>query len=645
MGMLKPLAAGTTAALMSDDADAGVVYNVLGKQVVEGWHGGLKGIDRFSDKYLGSGEGAHVYTHGHYMADQKRTAKRYRNDRQKEYDAEVSKAFFESDLLTHYRSNPRDYILLEYGDGPPLTMRFDDYEEIVLEAAQMFGKNSDAAQDYINRKVFRKGDERRSWIHSLSEGAYVEEDMAGISGDMIGREYWIEDSVQALAHEMGAKPMDMQRSLQFDLEADLPPDVSWDDLSLTAQSKLMEPVIVERLNLVKGRMAREAKQRRNVQFTGDPNNSNAPGPMAVANGTAPKQPNFEAKVPDEIAKEFGSDLLFDFSKMKENPQPRKAGLYRVHADAKLDELLHWESQLSDHPEAVKMAVSSAAADILDKGVASGRIAPDDLTARVPVYDEDGYGMSGLELLERVAAGNFPPQFSAADFATQFSQSVNPRAFMNGEELSKLLSSKGIKGMMYQDGWTRDKRGVTPHYNYVIYGEDLMKIMERGMANVPTQLLMATGATVGLGAPVLVNKEIAERFPLPSEEDRLNARSGLDKVLDHKGFLTPYVTDALQSNTAKQIYSHPVTQYIGQQVENAEWPERLMSGAVEAIYNASEGVKPRQIGSEFVERIQTPYDETLNELGGHVLKETNSPALATGATMGGMFLSPSNWVGP
>ena len=626
MGMLtKGALAGGAAALASEDAEAGWVMNNLGKPVLEAWHGGLKGIPKFQDKYLGSGEGAHVYTYGHYMADQKRTAKKYRDDRQREYDSEVSKTFFESDLLEHYRSNPFDYILLEYGDAPALTMRFDDYEEIVLEAAAMFGKNIDAAQDYITRKVFRRADERIGWIDSLSKGAWVEEDVNGISGEAIGRDYWIEDAVHALAYEVGDNYVDMHNSIKLDVESALPPDVSWNDLSHKAQSRLMEPLIIERLNLVKSRMGREAMQRWNVRFTGDSNNRTAPGPMAVADGTAPKAPNFEVKVPEEIAKEFGSDVLFDWDKMIDNPNKKKAGLYRLHSDVQSDDLLQWERQIADHPEAIKMAVSSAAKDILDMGVASGRITPDDLTRRVPVRNEEGYAMTGLELLDRVAKGNFPPQFSAADFANQFSQSVSPDAFMNGAELSALLKSKGIKGMMYQDGWTRHKNGVEPYYNYVIYDEDLINIMERGMSTVPMNMLLATGAGVGLGAPVL-NKEIAERFPMPQPEATMMER--------------------ISSNpNVRAAMAHPITQYMNLQMSNAEWPERLMSGIVEGIYNLANEVKPEQAGQEFAQRLKTPYDQTLNELGDYVLEETNSPALATGAYLGGMVLSPSNIVGP
>ena len=171
MGMLtKGAIAGGAALAASEDAEAGWILNNLGKPVLEAWHGGLKGIPRFQDKYLGSGEGAHVYTYGHYMADQKRTAKKYRDDRQREYDNEANQGFFESDLLDYYRSNPNSYIQITYGDAPPLTMRFDDYQQIVLEAAEKFGKNSAAAQDYITRKALRSADERREWLDRMSAG-------------------------------------------------------------------------------------------------------------------------------------------------------------------------------------------------------------------------------------------------------------------------------------------------------------------------------------------------------------------------------------------------------------------------------------------------------------------------------------------
>ena len=58
-----------------------------------------------------------------------------------------------------------------------------------------------------------------------------------------------------------------------------------------------------------------------------------------------------------------------------------------------------------------------------------------------------------------------------------------------------------------------------------------------------------------------------------------------------------------------------------------------------------GKASKEFLSQFIERMKTPYDETLDEASQYVLKKTNSPALATGAYMGGMLADLTNWVGP
>jgi hypothetical protein len=47
----------------------------------------------------------------------------------------------------------------------------------------------------------------------------------------------------------------------------------------------------------------------------------------------------------------------------------------------------------------------------------------------------------------------------------------------------------------------------------------------------------------------------------------------------------------------------------------------------------------------LDTLMKPYEETMQEAGNYVLKETGSPALSTATYMGMLLADPSNWVGP
>ena len=616
MGMLKPIAAATGAGalLAPEEAEAGVVLNALGKPVVEGWHGGLKGVDRFKDEFLGSGEGAHVYTHGHYMADQKKTANKYYNDRKREYEREVASDAWNKDLLLEYVGGGGSGRPLEFkvADAPSIFMSISQYEDIITDALVKYGKDVDKAQDYISRKILRY--DQRVYDDALS---LITD---GKNGDYdIDDSFWRIEAEDVLARMLGMTEGEMRRSLTYDLRDKLPPGVGLPSLSADVRNSMLNDLVLERLEFNTKRYSWDMKARREATV------GEMLTPAQVADGGAEqKLKEFEFQLHPDMKEKFAGQSIIDWDKVSAGGG-RKPGMYRLHADVTTDELLHWERPLSEHPESVKMGISSAMQDLLENDIANGFYHPDDLTRIVPVHDEDGYAMSALDLIERVAEGRFPPGFTAADFATQFSNSVSYNGIMNGEELSKLLRSKGIKGMMYQDGWTRGKDGAEPFYNYVVYGDDLISIQERGMSTVPMQILLATGVGAGLGAPVL-NKEVAERFPMPQEE---------------KGML-----ERIAGNpNVKAAMAHPLTQYAGQQLENAEWPSRLLSSVVEGIANLYEGESLENTGKQFANRMQTPYEETSQEVGQYVLKETGSPAAATAAYMGMFAADPTNYIGP
>lgn len=67
---------GALAATQSEEADAGIVTRG-GKKIIEAWHGSPYTFDRFDISRIGTGEGAQVYGHGLYFADEPSTARSY----------------------------------------------------------------------------------------------------------------------------------------------------------------------------------------------------------------------------------------------------------------------------------------------------------------------------------------------------------------------------------------------------------------------------------------------------------------------------------------------------------------------------------------------------------------------------------------
>ena len=636
MGMFKPLVAGTGAALLADDSEAGVITK-NGKKYIEAYQGGPKGIDRVRDEYLGSGEGNHLYTYGHYLGDEIDTAFKYKNDRQRDYDRGVNTESFNSPLVKEMESNPDQFITLKYGNAAPLVVKFGVYQDVVDTGVEMFGKATNSAQDYVVKQLKNYSLQHVNYLRLMGQGMSPEDEEHGIGN-------WIHYATKALARANGQQDYDMDRSIEYDIEAALPAGIQRDDLSETAYLAMKEDALLQRLELTADRLSNEYKQRENVRYTGDANDFTGPDISKIADGTEPVT-FYEAVVPDDLAKKYGTTQLYDYDSLK-NAKPREAGWYRNHLDMQLENMIDWQSSMIDQPEAVKEALISAAKDIQEMA-AKGGISESRLYARSRIKDPNGSRYEKGEILNSIADGIFPEDMTGGDFADVFSRSVNKEALVDGKQLTELLNSKGIRGLRYHDGWSRNKKGDKEKtYNYVAYSDEYIDIQERGMATVPAQLLLAAGVTAGLTAPKILDKDIADKAPMPEEQD---TRSGLDKVLGHKGFLTPYVADALQSDTAQQIYNHPVTQHVAGNLSDVmtsmEIPARLLASAVEGIYNSTEGMPVSDTLSGMWSRLQTPVADTAEEAGQATLKATGSPALATGANMGTLLADPAFFLTP
>ena len=305
--------------------------------------------------------------------------------------------------------------------------------------------------------------------------------------------------------------------------------------------------------------------------------------------------------------------LPDFSNMK-------GGLYRNHLHVNPDELLDWFEPIGAQPEKLQKKIRQ----YFDSKVGE-------------LYSFDGEEVADWKkqiLWDEILA------MDGQEFFKKSSKNYGGR-----EQFRKDMEAIDMPGVMYQD-YTRNSGRGAPTYNFVMYSDDPIEIIERGAATAPmlgavfgvTSATLASamaGKKAGFFDPVL-DQGIAEQFPMPEEPDN---RSGLDKVLEHNGFLTPYVADALQSDTAKQIYAHPISQYIGQQFDNAELIPRGLTSAAEGIYNAVQGMPASDTLSGMWERLLTPLADTAEDAGQATLKATGSPALAAGADIGIRLMEP------
>jgi hypothetical protein len=624
MGMLKPLAAGTTAALMSDDADAGVVIK-NGIPMIKSYHGGPSGMKRLDSSFIGTGEGAQAYSHGAYSADLGGTAKSYKDQRQAVYDREFNSNIFTDVIEAH--SNNDLPLEFKIGDAKqPFYIDSNRYMEIVNEQMKRYGGNADAVKDAVARSLSREDMSRSERMRKYA--ADFRQRQKSTNHDDQDRYLWELHAEQFLAEVNGTSVDEFREIIEEEMLESY--NVIADDLDGDTYRKLYQGMMADYLEAEESRYRKASLDR--YQYTKEKAQSYQNSVQRYGTTTQKKPTNEDGfdyvyQKPSSISWTEGI-VPADFEKIAEGR--RQASLYEVMTYATPDELLRWDVDIQHQSPFVQRAVQNAMKN-LDNAI-------NEFPERFDweyLNDVSGFGATGLQkirkTISRMANGEFDRSLNGAALMDMIAPpSFQGRSYKSKEviapsEFSDLLSSEGIKGMMYPDRATRFK-DQEKSFNYAWYRDDIHEdLKEMGFTLPMVPVSMALASSIPLAAPVL-DKEIAERFPLPKPEATTMERIAAN----------PNVQLAM---------AHPITQYINQQFSNAEWPERLMSGIVEGIYNLSNEVKPEQAGQEFVQRLQTPYDQTLDELGNYVLDETNSPALATGAYMGGMMLSPSNFVGP
>ena len=630
------------AAVQSEDAEAGWILK-NGVPKVQSYHGGPEGMEEFDLRYVGTGEGNQLYSWGLYSGDDVRTGTRYKKDRQKDYDRQFQNNVYTENLDYHRHMSAEPVELRIGGAAQPLYIDIDRYADIVDEQVKRYGPNVESVNNAIQRSLTSDDLRRPTRMKNL----YLDFDNV-VSKRPLWNEFstapdpmrndWRKTAELALREFYGDSAGDLKERI-FEQLTDNYTSVDIEDINSDAwldwyDIGLAEALKKEERFARRGALERESytkeRAKRHKEFVDAVGKDD---PLAGAN-TPPDPDGFDFEyVKPSSFPEHLPNQIFDLNKMTEGG--RKASLYEVITDARPEEVLRWDVDIRDQPQFIQDAVQKAMKNLYEATL--------DYPERFEgtgLNDISGWGATGLEkthkTLKRLAEGDFDRNFNGGALIDLLSPPArtNRTGIRNGlvapQEASLLLADTGIKGLMFPDGWTRHKPG-DKSYNYVWYRDDIHQLKELGFALPMTLASMAGVGTVAAGVP-LVSKEIAERFPLPQEE-----RGYLDRVTDpetYRDALAPYM---------------PALQFFGNNIAEGlqplEYPARGVAAAGRAGFTLSQGGSVKEARDGLLDTLMKPYEETAQEAGDYVLKQTNSPGLATGAYMGMILADPSNYVGP
>jgi hypothetical protein len=320
----------------------------------------------------------------------------------------------------------------------------------------------------------------------------------------------------------------------------------------------------------------------------------------------------------------------------------RGGLYKNHLHVNPDELLDWFEPIGLQPKKLQDKIRKYF-DSKEQDFFRPKYVPSDVDLTYDMPLKAGWG-------------HLPVTKTKEELWEEQLKMTGQEFFQNSSggsggrnQFREDMDAVGMPGVIYQD-YTRNSGRGDPTYNIVMYSDDPIEIIERGAATAP-MLASVFGITSAVLASAVAGKkagffdtvldpDIAERFPMPEEPDN---RTGLDKVLDHEGFLTPYLADALQSDTAQQIWNHPVTEHVRGNLSDVmnqmEIPARALASGWEGLYNLSQDMPASETLGGMWDRLNTPLDETAYEAGQATMKATGSPVLGAGANVGLLLMGP------
>ena len=314
---------------------------------------------------------------------------------------------------------------------------------------------------------------------------------------------------------------------------------------------------------------------------------------------------------DKVAYNIYQGSIPRWDTLSYGPEPDfsalKGGLYKTRLNVNPDEFLDWFEPINTQPKALQDLINKYldSKELLDNSWGSYAWLTDRERARL-------FGLTGQQFF-----GEMSRKFGWTQFR---------------DDMDKV----GMPGMLYRD-WTRDFDNKRPTYNVVMYSDKPIDILERGAANAPflASVFGITSTALTAAAlsqkpdvisPLVLEKDISEQFPMPEREVGM-----MEQI-------------ASNPNVKAAMY-HPLTQYLGLQLENSDLFARVAPAVAEGMLNLAQGKSLPNTGSEFVNRMATPYDQTMDETAKYVADKTGSPALGA-LTYTGMFAGDiTNYIGP
>ena len=214
-GLLKDLNTPKPVNMTQDMANAALNLNpVMGLIGATAYHGSPAIFDKFDIKKLGSGEGAQVYGHGMYFAENPTVAKEYQNrlaDFSSPYTFQYKDKIYEPSYLDNVKDPVRHAISLTYHQGKPtaqkiaklgledaakgepyaLEMGGKEYYQTMLDTAKSLTKKDIKAQQGAFYKVDIPDEympKMLSWDKPLGEqNLPLNNLLSQYSGDKLGR--------------------------------------------------------------------------------------------------------------------------------------------------------------------------------------------------------------------------------------------------------------------------------------------------------------------------------------------------------------------------------------------------------------------------------------------------------------------------
>jgi hypothetical protein len=285
----------------------------------------------------------------------------------------------------------------------------------------------------------------------------------------------------------------------------------------------------------------------------------------------------------------------------------KGSLYRTEIDVDPSTLLDWDKPLSEQPEQVKSFIEP---------FRQRRLAV--MNQRPGIYTSPPE-----TIVEKMTGGEWLDEITGQIAAT----SSDPTAIGRGAQshTSKVLRESGIPGIRYLDGMSRNAGEGS--YNYVMFDDKPISIVERG--NATPALLAATAAGTGAG---IAAADAFSAQPDPSYDayirDAMEARTAAESFAQMRGSKAGYWEARRQelldmvSTLGDAVLQQPTIQatqvmwgmHGDQAMRDADRPLRAALAGAGALANVATGENLSTVGQNAQQVWNQDSLETTGNLG-------------------------------